>query len=192
MAPNVFFCAQSHYCAKLLGFAGSIPPLVAATAAVGAAAVGAAAAIATAPPIQPAENTGAFSVTPLPPPTLATAAVVAALSNSILAGDVAGAAQVLIDSGDIAGLVLGLQIPPGIDPSPGGDRNSNGDVVAIKAVALAALTAAGLESKLTEVVFRASVLPSQEGLWAGGRCFPADMAKCCAVQPNISGEVFRN
>ena len=119
--------------------------------------------VVTAPPIEPASNTGVLSVTPLPLPLPTTAAVAAALGGAILAGDIAGAAQLFIDSNDITGLVLGLQIPPGLDATPSANRNADGDVVAIKAVALAVLSASGLEGKLTEVLFRAAILASQLG-----------------------------
>ncbi|CAD7698409.1 unnamed protein product [Ostreobium quekettii] len=124
--------------------------------------VGAGVGLATAPPIQPPSTSGVLSVTPLPAATPVTAAVAAALGSAILAGDINAAAQLFIESNDIRGLVLGLQIPPGISGSPSGDRNTNGDVVALKAVALAILSAAGLESKLTEVLVRAAIFPSQE------------------------------
>jgi len=86
--------------------------------------------------------------------------VAAALSNAILAADIEAAAQLLIDSDDITGLVQGLQIPKAVPVGPSADRNTDGDVVAVKAIALAVLSSQGLENKLTTVTFQSVILPS--------------------------------
>ncbi|CAD7698407.1 unnamed protein product [Ostreobium quekettii] len=161
------FSAIQFHRIGLLCLAVGIPLAVAAAGGIAATVAGVASAAANAAPISPPSSSGVLSVTPLPAATPVTAAVAAALGSAILAGDINAAAQVFIDSDDIAGLVLGLQIPPGVSGAPSGDRNSNGDVVAIKAVALAVLSAPGLEGKLTEVLFRAAILPSQEAGTAG-------------------------
>lgn len=143
----------------LFALFGLIPVLGGLIATLGSFAVATVSAVTTAPP--PPPLTGAPAVPALPPPTLASAAVAAALSNAILAGDIEAAAQVLIDSDDLTGLVQGLQIPPGVPVGPSFDRNSDGDVVAVKAIALAVLSSADpLQNKLATVTFQSVILPS--------------------------------
>lgn len=144
-----------------LCFAGVVPILGGVVATLGAFVTATVAAVATAPPAPP--QTGAPAVAPLPPATLASATVAAALSNAILSADIEAAAQLLIDSDDITGLVQGLQIPPGAPVGPSAERNTDGDVVAVKAIALAVLSSQGLENKLTTVTFQSVILPSIAG-----------------------------